>query len=374
MKPDKLHITRKIERDEDELDYGPISPLLADPAVSEVMVNSWDRVFVERSGTLEEASVQFHDEAAVMDLANRIARAARRHIAPECPMLDARLRDGSRVNIILPPLAVKGASITIRRFANVPFTIKDLIEHGALTPAAAQFLEICVKNRKNIVISGGASTGKTTLLNVLSSLIPPSSRIITVEDAAELRLWQKNVVYLEARPGDPQRGEHEVTIRQLVKNALRMRPDRIVVGECRGGEVLDMLIAMNTGLEGSMTTAHGNSPRDIMNKLETMALMSGMDIPERALREQVASAIDIVVHLQRFPEGRRKVTHIVEVTGCEGNRVLMMDIFLYRSRGRDANGKIVGDLMPTEMVPSFVGELIRAGQQVPVEIFHGARA
>lgn len=347
---------------------GPLESLLADDEVSEVMVNRHNDVFVERAGRLERSSISFSNDAAVISAIERIVSPLGRRIDESSPMVDARLKDGSRVNAIIPPLAIRGPSITIRKFARNKLVGEDLIRFGAISAEMIAFLQVAVKLRANIVVSGGTGSGKTTLLNVLSNFIPDDERIVTVEDAAELQLNQPNLVSLEARPANIE-GRGAITIRDLVKNCLRMRPDRIIVGECRGGEALDMLQAMNTGHDGSLTTAHANSPRDCLSRLEVMTLMSGLEIPMQAIREQVASAVDLIVQQTRFSCGSRKVTYISEVTGIEGNLIQLQDIFQFEQDGFDANGKVCGRLVPTGHIPDFYQDLMRRGMPVDVSIF-----
>ncbi|MGE5553698.1 MAG: CpaF family protein [Betaproteobacteria bacterium] len=350
------------------LGFGPINGLLNDSSVSEVMVNGPRQVYVERHGKLELTDVVFRDNAHVMHVIEKIVAPIGRRIDESSPMVDARLPDGSRVNAIIPPLSLVGPCITIRKFSRDPFTIKDLIRFGTLTEQMAWFLEACVKSRLNIIVSGGTGSGKTTTLNVLSSFIPNDERIITVEDAAELQLRQEHVVSLESRPPNIE-GKGGVTIRDLVRNCLRMRPDRIVVGEVRGGEALDMLQAMNTGHDGSLTTGHANSPRDMLARLETMVLMAGMDLPVRAIREQIASAIDVIIQQARLRDGSRKITHITEVQGMEGDTIVLQDVFVFEQRGVDENGRILGRLRPTGIRPKFVEKFIQSGIQVPPDLF-----
>ena len=352
----------------DVLGYGPIQPLLDDPTVSEIMVNGPHKVYVERKGKLILTGVKFRDDEHVMHVIEKIVAPIGRRIDESMPMVDARLPDGSRVNAIIPPLALSGPTITIRKFSRDPLKIQDLIRFGSLTPEMAKFLEACVKARLNIVVSGGTGSGKTTMLNVLSSFIPEDERIVTIEDSAELQLSQEHVVTLEARPPNIE-GKGAITIRDLVKNALRMRPDRIVVGEVRSGEALDMLQAMNTGHDGSLTTGHANSPRDMLSRLETMVLMAGMDLPLRAIREQIASAVDLIVHQSRLKDGSRKVTHITEVLGMEGDTIVMQDIFVYEQTGVDEMGKVVGRFTATGIRPRFMSRLEASGITLPAEIF-----
>jgi len=351
-----------ISRDiiNETIGYGPITPLLSDPQVNEVMVNSPSQVYVERSGRLELSGVTFRDNAHIMHIIERIVAPLGRRIDESSPMVDARLPDGSRVNIIIPPLALNGPTITIRKFSDKPFTVNDLIRFGTMTPEVAQFLRACVEARLNIVVSGGTGSGKTTTLNVISSFIPSDERIITIEDAAELQLHQEHVVRLETRPPNIE-GRGTVTIRDLVRNSLRMRPDRIVVGEVRSGEALDMLQAMNTG--------HANSPRDMLSRIETMVLMAGMDLPVKAIREQISSAIDLIVQQSRMKDGSRKITHITEVSGMEGEVITLQDIFVYREEGLDSAGHRTGKLVPTGLIPSFMDKLLKTSVAVSHDLF-----
>lgn len=348
--------------------YGPINPLLLDPDVSEVMVNGPEQVYVERSGKLEVTGVQFRDNEHVMSVIERIVAPIGRRIDESSPMVDARLPDGSRVNVIIPPLALNGPTITIRKFSQDPFTMDDLIGFGTLSEEMASFLDACVKARLNIFVSGGTGSGKTTTLNVLSACIPSDERIVTIEDAAELKLWQEHVVSLESRPPNIE-GKGAVTIRDLVRNSLRMRPERIVIGEVRGGEALDMLQAMNTGHDGSLATGHSNSPRDMLSRLETMVLMAGIDLPVKAIREQIAGAIDVIIQQSRLKDGSRKITHITEVQGMEGDTIVLQDIFVFEQQGVDAGGRIVGKLMPTGVRPKFYERLEASGIYIPPTVF-----
>jgi pilus assembly protein CpaF len=349
------------------LGFGPLEVLLADENVSEIMVNGPEKVFVERKGKLSKTNIIFESNEHVMKVIDRIVSPLGRRIDESSPYVDARLPDGSRVNAIIPPLALNGPTLTIRKFEKDPLTIDDLIRFGSISPETAEFLKACVKARLNIVVSGGTGSGKTTLLNVLSSFIPNDERIITVENAAELQLRQEHVVTLESRPPNIE-GKGEVTIRDLVINTLRMRPDRIVVGECRGGETLDMLQAMNTGHDGSLTTAHANTPRDMLSRLETMCLMAGMDLPVRAIREQVASAVDVIIQQSRLRDGSRKIVNVTEVQGMEGDVIVMSDIFAFEQQGIE-NGKIVGRLKPTGIRPKFYERIESAGIVLPPNIF-----
>lgn len=360
----------RLEEDvfNEALRLGPLEELLADDTVSEIMVNGPTKVYVERRGKLELSDCQFTDEASVLSIIERIISPLGRRCDESQPYVDARLKDGSRVNAIIPPLAISGPTITIRKFSKNAMTPEDFIRYGTWTKEAAEFMRLCVLLRKNIIVAGGTGSGKTTLLNLLSGYIPASERIVTVEDAAELRLQQPHVVRLEARPANIE-GKGAVTIRDLVKNCLRMRPDRIIVGECRGGESLDMLQAMNTGHDGSLTTVHANSPRDVISRLETMVLMSGMELPSRAIREQIASAVDIVIHESRLSDGSRKVVAISEVTGLEGNQIVMQDIFSFHQTGVDSNGKILGAMKPSGAIPTWFDEVKRRGIAADIKMF-----
>lgn len=348
--------------------FGPINPLLLDPEVSEVMVNGPNQVYVERNGKLEITYVQFRDDEHVMQVIDKMIAPIGRRVDESSPMVDARLPDGSRVNVIIPPLSLKGPSITIRKFSKNPYTIEDLIRFDTISREMAIFMEACVKARLNIFVSGGTGSGKTTTLNVLSSFIPSDERIVTIEDAAELRLWQEHVVSLESRPPNIE-GKGAVTIRDLVRNALRMRPERIIIGEVRGGEALDMLQAMNTGHDGSIATGHSNSPRDMISRLETMVLMSGLDLPVKAIREQIAGAIDLIIQQSRLKDGSRKITKITEVQGLEGDVIVLQDIFMYRQEGMDSDGKVIGRLVPTGVRPRFYERLEAAGIHIPAAVF-----
>jgi pilus assembly protein CpaF len=350
------------------LGMGPIEPLLNDPEVGEVMVNGPHKIYVERNGKLEMTSCKFRDNAHVMQIIERIVSPLGRRVDERSPMVDARLPDGSRVNAIIPPLALDGPSLTIRKFAQDPLTISDLIGWGTLTREAAMFLQAAVETRLNIIVSGGTGSGKTTTLNVLSSFIPADERIVTIEDAAELQLRQDHVVRLESRPPNIE-GAGQITIRDLVRNALRMRPDRIVVGECRGAEALDMLQAMNTGHDGSLTTAHANSPREMLSRLETMVLMAGLDLPVRAIREQVAGAIQLIVQQSHMRDGSRRITYITEVIGMEGDVITLQDLFLFQQERIDERGKIIGRLRATGIRSHCYGRMENAGIRLPLSVF-----
>ena len=350
---------------------GPLEPLLAEPEVSEIMVNNADEIFYERNGRLHRSTIRFTDDAAVQSIIQRIVSPLGRRIDEASPMVDARLADGSRVNAVIPPLALRGACLTIRKFMQERLTGEHLQGFGSISRAMTTFLDVAVRNRRNVLISGGTGSGKTTLLNVLSNFIPPTERIVTIEDAAELRLYQPYLVSLEARPPN-QEGRGAISIRDLVRNALRMRPDRIVVGECRGGEALDMLQAMNTGHDGSLTTAHANSPRDCLARLEVMVMMAGMDLPVTAIREQLASAVHLIVQQTRFACGARKVTSIAEVVGIENGRIQLSEVFRFRQTGYDAQGRVQGCFEATGLVPEFYEQLGRRGIGVDLRLFEPA--
>ena len=368
--PASLDRKQLLDEVRDEaIGLGPLEPMLADPTITEIMVNRSDEVFVERLGKLERWPVSFTSDRAVQGIIERIVAPIGRRIDESSPMVDARLKDGSRVNAVIPPLSLKGPSITIRKFSKRKLDSSDLLKFGSASPAMVEFMRVCVEQRKNVLISGGTGSGKTTLLNILSNFIPHDERIVTIEDAAELQLHHPNLVSLEARPANIE-GKGSVAIRELVKNSLRMRPDRIVVGECRGGEALDMLQAMNTGHDGSLTTAHANSPRDMLARLEVMVLMAGMDLPVTAIREQVASAIDIVVQQTRFACGTRKVTSITEITGVESGRIQLQEVFAFVRNGVDANGRTTGNFMGRGFVPEFYEELKSIGIPLDINIFH----
>ena len=348
--------------------FGPLEPLLGDDAISEVMVNGPNQIYIERKGKLTLSDVKFENDDHVMRVVNRIVAPLSRRVDRKSPMVDARLPDGSRVNVIIPPCALNGPTITIRKFSKKPLSSQDLIRFGSVSEDMMRFLEACVHARLNMVVSGGTGSGKTTLLNVLSSFIPSDERIVTIEDSAELQLLQDHVVTLEAKPAEID-GTGVVTIRDLVKNSLRMRPERIVIGECRGGEALDMLQAMNTGHDGSLTTLHANNPRDTIKRMETLVLMSGMDLPLKVVREQIASAIEVIVQQARLRDGSRKITHITEVQGMEGDQVVLQDIFVFEETGTDQNGKIIGRLKPTGLRPKFYEKLVLAGFALPPSVF-----
>ena len=354
---------------DDVVGYGPIDAVLRDDSVTEVMVNGPECVFVERNGKVEEIASGFVDAAHVRRIIDKIVSHVGRRIDESSPMVDARLPDGSRVNAIIPPLAIGGPFLTIRKFARDPFMAADLVRFSTLDERSVRFLRACIEGKLNIVVSGGTGTGKTTLLNVLSSFIPNDERIVTVEDAKELQLHQRHVLCMETRPPNVERAG-EITIRDLVKNSLRMRPDRIVVGECRGGEALDMLQAMNTGHDGSMTTVHANSPRDALSRIETLTLMAGFDLPIRAIRDQVSSAVDVIVQLTRLRDGSRRVTHITEVDGMEGDKITLQDIFLFDFHaGLDVHGRHQGVLEPTGVRPAFAEKLEDIGVKLGAEVF-----
>lgn len=340
--------------------FGPVQPLLDDSEVTEIMVNGPADVYVERRGKIYRTERTFRNDQHVMRIIEKIVAPLGRRVDESSPMVDARLPDGSRVNVVIPPLALRGPTLTVRKFARTPFGEKDLLEFGTLSEDMLEFLRCCVKARQNIMISGGTGSGKTTTLNVLSSLIPVDERILTIEDAAELQLQQDHIVTLESRPPNLE-GKGEVTIRQLVRNALRMRPDRIVVGEVRGGEALDMLQAMNTGHDGSLTTAHSNGPRDTLSRLETMVLMAGMELPIKAIREQIASAIDVIVHQARLRDGSRRVSHITEVQGMEGDSIILQDIFIFKQEGIAEDGRIIGKHMSTGLRPTCLEKFKQYG-------------
>lgn len=350
------------------LGYGPLEPLLKDPEVTEIMVNGPKKVYVEKRGQLQKSSVVFDDDNHVLQIIDRIILPLGRHIDADSPTVDARLPDGSRVNAVIPPVSIDGPSITIRKFSKEKLGIGTLIDYGSITENMAEFLRACVMAHLNIIISGGTGSGKTTLLNVLSGFIPEDERILTIEDAAELQLQQDHVLRLETKPANVD-GRGAVNIRELVRNSLRMRPDRIVVGEVRGGEALDMLQAMNTGHDGSLTTLHSNSPRDAIARLETLVLMAGMDLPLKVVRQQIASAIDLIVQQTRLKDGSRKVTAITEVAGMEGDTVVLTDVFKFEQTSVTTDGKVMGDLKPTGIRPLFSPRLEAAGLKLGAEVF-----
>ena len=374
LRAEKLPYSRQIrnrlvsDMADEILGFGPIEPLLRDPTVTEVMVNRPDQVYCERFGKLELTDITFRDLEHIRHVIDKIVTPLGRRVDESSPMVDARLPDGSRVNAIIQPLSLNGPVLTIRKFSVDPYTVEDLIGFGTITQGMAAFLAACVKIKLNVLVSGGSGAGKTTLLNVLSSFIPEGERIVTVEDAAELKLHQPHVVRLESRPPNIE-GKGEIKIRDLVRNCLRMRPDRIIVGEVRGGEALDMLQAMNTGHEGSISTIHSNSPRDALSRMETMVMMSGMDLPSRAIREQVASAIHLLVQISRLSDGSRKVASVSEIQGMEGNVIVLQDLFAYQQKGIGEGGKVLGTLQATGMVPKFLDRFNAAGVHLPSEIF-----
>jgi pilus assembly protein CpaF len=364
---EKLLIVRQIG--DSVLGLGPLEPFVRDPEVTEIMVNGWDSIYVERAGKLYWSGSKFHDDAQLRRTIDKIVGKVGRRIDESSPYVDARLPDGSRVNAIIPPLAVDGPALTIRKFSADPYQAEDLVSFGTLTRQVVDVLDACVRGRLNILVSGGTGAGKTTTLNVLSSFLPDDERIITIEDAAELRLQQPHVVRLEYRPPNIE-GKGEVTIRDLVRNALRMRPDRIVVGEVRGGEALDMLQAMNTGHDGSISTIHSNSPRDALARLETMTLMAGMDLGVRSIREQVASALNLIMHISRMKDGSRRITHVTEIVGMEGDVITLQDLFLFDyTAGMDEEGRYLGGLKATGLRPRFLERLQERGINVAPELF-----
>ncbi len=349
---------------------GPLEPLLADPTISDILVNTYKHVYIERRGLLEATSVQFRDDVHLMGIIDRIVSAIGRRVDESSPMVDARLADGSRVNAIIPPLAVDGPCLSIRRFGRDPLTADDLLSNNSLTGPMLDLMRGCVKARLNVLISGGTGAGKTTFLNVLSSFISNRERIVTIEDAAELQLHQEHVVRLETRPPNIE-GKGAIHQRQLVINSLRMRPDRIIVGEVRSEEALDMLQAMNTGHDGSLTTIHANTPRDALGRLQTMVAMASLNIPESAIRRQISSAIDVVVQVSRLSDGTRKVVSLAEITGMEGEIVTMQDIFVFRKRGIRENGEVIGEFAATGVRPKFAEKLLVTGIQLPASMFEG---
>ncbi len=350
------------------LGFGRLQPLLDNPEISEIMVNGRENVFVEKKGVLTKSDVVFENDEQILRIIDRIILPLGRRVDSDSPTVDARLPDGSRVNAVIPPVAIDGPSITIRKFGKNRMEMPQLIEIGSLTQNMATFIEACVVSKLNIIVSGGTGSGKTTLLNAISKYIPEGNRIVTIEDSAELKLQQPHVVRMETKPPNVE-GKHAVSIRDLVRNALRMRPDRIVVGEVRSGECLDMLQAMNTGHDGSLTTLHANTPRDAISRMETMTLMAGMDLPLKVVREQIASAIDLIIQLSRLKDGSRRVTHITEVSGMEGETVVMTDIFKFEQTGIDADGKIIGELKPSGIRPLFTPRLEANGYKLGPEVF-----
>lgn len=364
-RPERARLFEQISAE--ILGFGPLQSLLEDDTITEIMVNGPKNVYIERKGKVHRVPITFESNDHVMRIIDRIVAPLGRRIDESSPYVDARLPDGSRVNAVIPPISLVGPVLTIRKFSKNPITVDQMIQFGSVSAEAVQFLKACVESRLNIIISGGTGSGKTTLLNVLSSFIPADERIITIENAAELQLRQEHVVTLESRPPNIE-GRGEITIRDLVINALRMRPERIIVGECRGGETLDMLQAMNTGHDGSMTTAHANTPRDALSRIETMCLMAGMDLPVRAIREQVASAVDVICQQERMRDGTRKVTTIAEVSGMEGDVITMTDIFVFEQTGTE-DGRIIGRLRPTGLRPKFMDKIEAAGIHLPPSIF-----
>ncbi len=364
-RPERARLFEQISAE--ILGLGPLQPLLEDESVTEIMVNGAKNIYIERKGKIHRVPVTFESNDHVMRIIDRIVAPLGRRIDESSPYVDARLADGSRVNAVIPPISLVGPTLTIRKFSKVPITLEQLVQYGTLSAEALQFLKACVEARMNVVISGGTGSGKTTLLNILSSFIPSDERILTIENAAELQLRQEHVVTLESRPANIE-GRGEITIRQLVVNALRMRPDRIIVGEIRDDAALDMLQAMNTGHDGSMTTLHSNSPRDTLSRLETMTMMAGMELPIRAIREQVTSAIDVVIHQERMRDGSRKVTNITEVSGMEGDVITTTDIFIFEQTGFE-NGKVLGRLRPTGLRPKFMDKIEASGIHLPPTIF-----
>ena len=362
---ERLRLASEIA--DEVLGYGPLEPLLRDPTITEVMVNSFDRVYFERDGRIHGADTTFRDDGHVLNTIDKILRPVSRRLDDSSPMVDARLPDGSRINAVIPPLAVRGPSVTIRKFSRELLSSEDLVHLGTLNRATLDFLVACVRARANIVVSGGTGTGKTTLLNLLSAFIPAPERIVTIEDPAELQIKHEDWVSLETRPPNIE-GKGQVLQRELVKNALRMRPDRIVIGECRGGEAFDMLQAMNTGHDGSLTTIHANSPRDALARIENMVLMA-VDLPIGAIREQIGAGINLVVHLNRMQDGSRRVTHVSEIVGTQGSVVSMHDIFELQRRGVDARGHLIGQLQATGLRPHLLERLTQYGEHLPLELF-----
>jgi pilus assembly protein CpaF len=366
-KEERRNIARQIR--EDILGYGPIHMFLEDDSITEIMVNAEELIYIERDGKIEETEARFASRQHLRRVIDRIVAQVGRRIDESSPMVDARLPDGSRVNAVIPPLSVDGPVLTIRVFAKDPFQVEDLIELGTMSPEVADLIRSVVEGKLNVLVSGGTGTGKTTMLNVLSGFIPEEERIVTIEDAVELQLHQRHVIRLESRPPNVE-GRGEVKIRDLVRNALRMRPDRIVVGEVRGGEALDMLQAMNTGHEGSLSTVHANSPRDTLSRLETMVLMAGVDLPARAIREQIAAAVDLIVHLSRLRDGSRRIVQISEVVGMEGDTITIQDVFRFDyAAGRDEDGRFLGTVKPTGIRPQFTDRLKDFGIEIPAAVF-----
>jgi pilus assembly protein CpaF len=364
---EKLLIVRQIG--DSVLGLGPLEPFVRDPEVTEIMVNNWDTIYVERAGKLYWTGTKFHDDQQLRRTIDKIVGKVGRRVDEASPYVDARLPDGSRVNAVIPPLSIDGPALTIRKFAADPYQADDLIEFGTMTSPVAQFLEACVRGRINVLVAGGTGAGKTTTLNVISSFIPDDERILTIEDAAELKLQQPHVIRLESRPPNIE-GKGQITIRDLVRNSLRMRPDRIVVGEVRGAEALDMLQAMNTGHDGSVSTIHCNSPRDALSRLETITMMAGMELSNRAIREQIASALQLIVYQQRLKDGTRRFTHVTEVAGMEGEVITLQDIFLFDfSAGIDEEGRFKGRLKSTGLRPKFLDKLAERGVYVEPELF-----
>jgi pilus assembly protein CpaF len=365
---ERLRVEQEIA--DDILGYGPLEPLLRDPTVTEIMVNGAQDVYVERNGKVESVDVVFTDNAHVLRIIDRIVSQVGRRVDEASPMVDARLPDGSRVNAIVPPLSLRGPTLTIRKFSRDPYSLADLVSFGTTSVGAAEFLGACVRAKVNVLISGGTGSGKTTLLNALSGFVPGNERVVTIEDAAELQLQQRHVVSLEARPPNIE-GQGEVRIRELVRNALRMRPDRIIVGEVRGAETLDMLQAMNTGHDGSLTTIHANTPRDAIHRLEMLVMIGGLELPLRAVREQIASAFDLIVHLVRLVDGSRRLTHVTEVVGMEGDVVTLQDMFVARTPDQEMEGRIslLGPLRSTGLLPNFLTKFAANGVQVPYHVF-----
>ncbi len=365
---DRARVAQEVA--DDILGHGPLEPYLRDPSVSEIMVNGYDQIYVERDGRLYPVDAAFNDEAHLRRTIEKIVARVGRRVDESSPMVDARLPDGSRINAVVPPVALDGSLLTIRKFAAEPLTVGHLIRFGTITPQVADLLRLCVQGRLNIVIGGGTGSGKTTTLNVLSAFLPPDERIVTIEDAAELQLRQEHVLRLESRPANLEK-RGEITIRDLVRNAMRMRPDRIIVGEVRDGATLDMLQAMNTGHDGSITTIHSNSPRDSLSRMETMVMMANVELSQRAIREQMSSAIDLILHQSRLKDGSRHLTHITEVQGMEGDVVLLQDVFLFDFHaGTDERGRPRGMLRPTGLRPTFLNRLADRGIQIPPGIFH----